>query len=86
LPDIAPEENRTIGWSVLEWTASWLNQPDGPEAGEPWTFTDEQARIVLRWFEIDADGRFIARRGVLRRMKGWGLSKTRTHSLLLSLP
>jgi hypothetical protein len=49
-----------------------LLQPDGPSAGEPWVFTDEQARIVLRWYQIDARGRFAFRRGVLRRMKGWG--------------
>ena len=71
-PDTVPAENRTLGWSVLEWCSTNLRQPDGPRAGEPWEFTPEQARIVTRWYEIDADGRFTNRRGVLRRMKGWG--------------
>lgn len=72
IPDTVPAENRTLGWAVLQWTAEWLQQPDGIHAGEPWTYTDEQARFILRWYEIDDDGRFVARRGVLRRMKGWG--------------
>lgn len=67
-----PANNRTLGWDVLEWTTEYLRQPDGPDAGEPWTYTNEQVRIVLRWYELDDKGRFVHRRGVLRRMKGWG--------------
>lgn len=73
-PDIVPPDNRTLGWQVLEWTAEYLNQPDGPAAGQPWEYTTEQVKIILRWYEIDERGRFIHRRGVLRRMKGWGKS------------
>lgn len=72
IPDRVPAESRTLGWYCLAWTADWLLQPDGPNAGEPWVYTDEQARIILRWYQIDAHGRFAYRRGVLRRMKGWG--------------
>lgn len=71
-PEGVPPDNRTLGWAVLEWTARWLRQPDGPAAGDPWRFTPEQAAIVLRWYEVGEDGRFVARRGVIRRMKGWG--------------
>jgi hypothetical protein len=49
-----------------------LLQPDGPNAGEPWVYTNEQARFVLWWYAIDERGRFIYRRGMLRRLKGWG--------------
>ena len=73
-PDVVPADNRTLGWQALEWTAEFLNQPDGPAAGRPWEYTTEQVKIVLRWYEIDDLGRFIHRRGVLRRMKGWGKS------------
>lgn len=62
----------TLGWEVLRWTAEYLQQPDGPNAGEPWRFTPEQARFVLWWYAIDEQGRFFYRRGMLRRMKGWG--------------
>lgn len=71
-PDVVPPENRTLGWAVLAWTADWLLQPDGPNAGSPWAFTREQVRILLRWYQVDDAGRFAYRRGVLRRMKGWG--------------
>jgi hypothetical protein len=54
------------------WAFETLLQPDGPEAGEPWRFTDEQYRFLLWWYAIDESGRFIYRRGVLRRLKGWG--------------
>jgi phage terminase large subunit-like protein len=57
---------------VLDWSAEYLRQPDGPAAGSLWQFTREQARIILRWYAIDATGRFVYRRGVLRRMKGHG--------------
>lgn len=63
---------RTLGWQVLGWTAEYLRLPDGPDAGEPWIYTDEQARFVLWWYAIDETGRFVYRRAMLRRCKGWG--------------
>ena len=72
IPDTTPKEDRTLGWQVLAWTRAYLLQPDGPNAGEPWVFTPEQARAVLRWYAIDAAGRVVYRRGVLRKMKGSG--------------
>src|SRR5579872_4419939 len=63
---------KTLGWEVLGWTAKYLRQPDGPEAGQPWTYTPEQARFILWWFAVDAHGRFVYRYGMLRRVKGWG--------------
>lgn len=63
----------TIGWQVLAWTAEYLRQPDGPDAGAPWRFTNEQARFTLWWYATDETGRrFVYRRGMLRRLKGWG--------------
>jgi phage terminase large subunit-like protein len=62
----------TIGWQAIEWTANYLLQPDGPKAGDPWDFTDEQMRFLLWWYAIDTRGRFVYRSGMLRRMKGWG--------------
>ena len=71
----------TLGWGVIEWCETWLTYPDGPLAGEPWRFTDEQARFVLWWYALRpttslvAPGevwRFMYYYGMLRRMKGWG--------------
>jgi len=63
---------RTLGWQILGWTADYLRQPDGDEAGRPWRYTDEQARFMLWWYAVDERGRFIYRSGMLRRVKGWG--------------
>lgn len=63
---------RTLGWQVLAWSAEYLRQPDGPDAGEQWRYTDEQARFILWWFAVDERGRFAYRYGMLRRVKGWG--------------
>lgn len=62
----------TLGWQFLQWTADFLLQPDGPDTGQPWRYTDEQAKFILWWYAVNEHGRFIYRRGMLRRMKGWG--------------
>ena len=59
---------RTLGWHALDWCSRHLVDLDG----DPWTFTPEQARFVLQWYALAPDGRWQYRRGVLRRMKGWG--------------
>lgn len=58
----------TIGWEALDWCSQNLTNLDGTR----WVFTDEQARFVLWWYALDDRGRWLMRRGVLRRMKGWG--------------
>ena len=62
----------TLGWDVIQWADENLLQPDGPDAGEKWRWTDEQARLLLWWYAVDDQGRFVYRRGTLRRLKGWG--------------
>lgn len=62
----------TLGWQVLQWSAAYLRQPDGPDAGERWNYTDEQVRFLLWWFALDERGRWLYRYGMLRRVKGWG--------------
>ncbi|AGM12029.1 terminase large subunit [Streptomyces phage Lika] len=58
----------TLGWQIAGWCAQWLRAEDGG----PWKFTKEQLRFVLHWYAVDETGRFIARKGVLQRLKGWG--------------
>jgi len=67
-----PAENRTLIWPILEWQLEYLRQPDGPNAGAPWTYTPEQLKFAAWWYAIDDYGRFIYRRAVLRRVKGFG--------------
>ena len=81
-----PGERPTLGWLVLDWIEDLLIVPDGPTAGDPLTFTPEQAQFVLEFYEVDPTfagdpirGRAlvnarIIRRAVLSRPKGWGKS------------
>ena len=61
-----PEQ--TLGWDGLAFCGTWLKHDNG----DPWRFTDEQARWWLWWYAVDSDGRFVYRDGVLQRLKGWG--------------
>lgn len=65
---------RTLGYDVVEWVERYLLQPDGDLAGEPFRLTPEQVNFILWWYAVDRSGRFVYRRGVLRRAKGWGKS------------
>ena len=64
--------DRTAVHQVAGWCHDWLTHPDGDRAGEPWEFTDEQYHFLAWWFAVDDQGRWVYRRGTLRRMKGWG--------------
>jgi hypothetical protein len=81
-----PGELPTLGYQVLDWIAEYLIVPDGPLAGEPLTFTHEQAKFILDFYTVAPgfDGPAIQgaalcnarriRRAVLSRAKGWGKS------------
>lgn len=72
LPPGLPE--RTLGWGVLNWCSRWLAQPDGDNKGDKWVFTNEQALFILWFYAVDERGKFLYRRAVLERPKGWGKS------------
>lgn len=59
---------RTLGWQIAGWCAEYLLGDDG----KPWRFTREQLRFLLHWYAVDDAGRFLHRKGVLQRLKGWG--------------
>ena len=71
-PEGLPEYS--LGYEIIDWVENFLLQPDGPNAGEPFSFTQEQEDFLLWWYAIDEAGRFAFRRAVLRRSKGWGKS------------
>ena len=60
----------TLGWELAAWCTRFLANPNDPDS--PWEFTTEQLRFLLWWYAVDARGRFLWRRGVLQRLKGWG--------------
>ena len=62
----------TLGWAVLEWMAAFLPSPR--DSGRAFIATDEQAEYVLAWYAVDKAGRFIYRRSISERAKGWGKS------------
>ena len=68
LPDGEPR--RTLAWEVIRWCEELMLSPMGD--GSPLRFTIEQCRFLAWWYAVDADGRWLYRRGVLRRAKGWG--------------
>jgi hypothetical protein len=74
LPEHEPDPMRTLGWGVILWAHTWLVQPDGDHAGEPWRFTDAQIHFLLWYYAIDDDGRFLHNRAAIRRSKGTGKS------------
>lgn len=68
-----PDDFPTLGWIVLDHMAEHLPSP--ADSTQPLVLTDEQARIVLRWYELDPEtGEFVHRRGRLEMAKGWGKS------------
>lgn len=71
-PEGYPPWSRTLADQILQWQLTYLRQPDGPNAGDPWRLTREQLRFVCWWYAVDDHGRFVYRRGVFRRMKGHG--------------
>lgn len=75
----------TLGWEAIGWGAHYIRQPDGPGAGGPWTFTNEQVAFVLWWYALTEAGRWRFIRGVLRRSKGWGKSPFVAFLALLEL-
>jgi phage terminase large subunit-like protein len=65
---------RTLGYDIIEWGNTFLAQPDGEFKGETWQYSKEQAKFILWYYALDAKGRFIYRRALLARPKGWGKS------------
>ena len=63
---------KSLGWDIINWMAKYLRQPNGPNAGEPFLPTLEQARFLLWWYAVDERGKFAYRKGIFRRMKGHG--------------
>lgn len=64
----------SLGWQVHDWIVDHLKVPDGPFAGEPLEFTDEQLALLVRWYGLDDRGKWLFRRASKRAPQGWGKS------------
>lgn len=62
----------SLGWGVINWLYEYVLTPGGPDAGQPFMPTLEQARFIVWWYAVDENGRWLYRSGTLRRLKGWG--------------
>ncbi len=75
LPDHLPApEQMLVSRAVVRWAEKHLLYPDGPLAGRPWRFTREQKLFLAWWYATDParQHRWVYRRGVIQRIKGWG--------------
>lgn len=64
----------TLGWYVIDWMTEMLAAPAKSEY-EPFIPYREQEDFILRWYALDPiTGRFVYRRGLLGRPRGWGKS------------
>jgi hypothetical protein len=63
---------KSRGWDVLAWSNRFLPSPSDPS--QPLVLSDEQARFVVSFYEIDEQGVYVYRRGALEASKGWGKS------------
>lgn len=59
----------TLGWDLLAWSGYWLRDA---KTGNPWKWTNEQARFILWFYALDPAGRPLHDNAVLQRLKGWG--------------
>jgi Terminase large subunit, endonuclease domain len=63
---------RSRGFDVLAWSHRFLPSPTNPR--EPLVLSDDQARFVIGFYELDDGSGYVYRRGCLQAPKGWGKS------------
>lgn len=74
LPPWDDDQGLTLGWHVTEWAEENLIQPDGPNAGDPWRWSDPQLNFVLWFYAVNEELRLRYRRAAQRWSKGRGKS------------
>lgn len=65
----------SLGPGLMMFAYDWLRPADSDDpdaAGDGWIFTPEQMRLLLWFYAVDRQGRFIYRDGILQMVKGWG--------------
>ena len=65
---------KSLGYEVLAWAETYLAQPDGDTAGNPWRWRESQARFVAWWYALDERGEFLFNHGQIVLSKGAGKS------------
>jgi hypothetical protein len=62
----------TLGCEAVRWATKYLRHPNGPHAGERWSFIKSQADFLLWWYAVDEDGKWLYHHGARRLAKGAG--------------
>lgn len=65
---------RTLGVGAVEWMRGNLIQPDGPNAGKPFSPSVDQVDFLLWFYSLDDHARWLFNLGVRRQSKGKGKS------------
>lgn len=73
---VPTNDTLSLGWALIDIIESELMVPTGASAGVPIRLTTDQKYLIIAWYEVDARGEFIYRRGALRLPKKWGKSPT----------
>lgn len=68
------EPERSLGWDIADWAEAFLSVPGGAMYGRPMILNGWQLRAMADWYAVDADGRWLFRRGQIRMAKGTGKS------------
>lgn len=72
LPTTIPE--LTLGYEAAHWAVKYLTQPNGPNAGQRFEFTEGQMRFLLHFYALTESGQWVYHYGVRRLAKGSGKS------------
>lgn len=64
----------TLGYGVVDWVERNLRQPNGPAAGKPFRYTNDQVNFMLWAYALDDDARFVFNLLARRLAKGSGKS------------
>lgn len=83
LPQDVP--SLTLGWEAVRWAHKYLRQPNGPRAGQRFSFVESQVRFLLHWYAVNEDGSWMYHHGVRRLSKGSGKSPSAAALSLIEL-
>lgn len=64
----------TLGYIAVEWAERCLRQPNGPRAGQPFRFTNDQVNFLLWAYALDGEARWLYNHMARRQAKGTGKS------------
>jgi hypothetical protein len=74
LPEFPHGAIRTLGYGVVDWVERNLRQPNGPNAGKPFRYENDQVNFLLWAYALDDDARWLFNHLVRRLAKGSGKS------------